>query len=419
VVIGGISTADLSGDGAQDLLVPTGAGVFIYDGPTGDEVGSLDVGQVGFQNTPLVADDGNGTLGITVAGTTPGGTGIVQHWTVQGGQLGSLGWPMFHHDPAHTGDLNLAPAAPPSCVASALPTPPTGKVTRLAGANRDATGVATSQAAFPAAHSAHVVVLASDATYPDALSGGPLAAADGGPLLVTTPSGLNPIVNTEIQRVLPPLGTVDIVGGDDALSSTIDAQLSSEGFVVQRIAGANRAATAVAVAGALKDPGTVFEVTGFNYPDALSAAPAAAHAGAAILLTDSTDQDPATAAYLSAHAPKRYAIGGPAAAADPQATPIAGADRYATSVMVATTFVSSPTTVGFATGEGFADALTGGAMLAGRDAPVVLVPPCGALPAETTQYVQSVAGTVQAGLLFGGTAAVGDDVLGELDTALG
>src|SRR4029077_7334466 len=66
VVIGGISTADLNGDGAQDLLVPTGAGVFAYDGRSSALLFSLDAAQVGFQSTPLVTPDPAGGVDITV-----------------------------------------------------------------------------------------------------------------------------------------------------------------------------------------------------------------------------------------------------------------------------------------------------------------------------------------------------------------
>ncbi|HVM64419.1 MAG TPA: FG-GAP-like repeat-containing protein [Acidimicrobiales bacterium] len=114
VVIGGITTADLNGDGAQDLLVPTGGGVFAYDGRTGAKLFGLDEGQVSFQNSPLVTQDAPGVIGITVAGTTPGGTGVVQHYRLNG-SVGAGAWPMFHHDARHTGNLTLPALAVDLC----------------------------------------------------------------------------------------------------------------------------------------------------------------------------------------------------------------------------------------------------------------------------------------------------------------
>jgi len=121
VVIGGITTADLNGDGAQDLLVPTGAGVFAFDGRSGRQLFALDEGAVSFQDSPLVTDDGGGIVGITVAGTRPDGTGIIQHWQMDpasGARLGALGWPTFHHDARRTGNQAPPPLTAQRCAAA-------------------------------------------------------------------------------------------------------------------------------------------------------------------------------------------------------------------------------------------------------------------------------------------------------------
>ena len=118
VVIGGISTADLNGDGAQDVLVPTGSGVFAYDGRTAAPLFSLDASEVGFQSTPLVTTDPDGSLGITLAGTTGYGEGVVQHWAIPaaaGASLGTRGWPTFHHDDRRTGNAVTPPLTNRAC----------------------------------------------------------------------------------------------------------------------------------------------------------------------------------------------------------------------------------------------------------------------------------------------------------------
>ena len=117
VVIGGITAADLNGDGAQDLLVPTGRGVFAYDGRTGATLFTLDRTVMAVQNSVLVTQDRPGVVGLTVAGTTPGGVGIVQHWVLTSATpaIGPLSWPMFHHDPRHTGNLNPPPLSSSPC----------------------------------------------------------------------------------------------------------------------------------------------------------------------------------------------------------------------------------------------------------------------------------------------------------------
>ena len=65
-VIGSVVTADL-GQGYQDVLAPTVNGVAVIDGHTGAVLTTLQP-NTGFQNAPLVTDDPNGTIGITLAG---------------------------------------------------------------------------------------------------------------------------------------------------------------------------------------------------------------------------------------------------------------------------------------------------------------------------------------------------------------
>jgi hypothetical protein len=119
-VLGSVVTADLTGDGYQDILVPTTQGVEVLDGMNGIEVGLLGKG-LGFQNSPLVTDDPNGTIGITVAGYNGDNEGIVQHYEIRGSNgaesVGAGSWPMFHHDPQLSGTTSglPAPGSVPPC----------------------------------------------------------------------------------------------------------------------------------------------------------------------------------------------------------------------------------------------------------------------------------------------------------------
>lgn len=343
-------------------------------------------------------------------------------------------------------------------------------VSRVAGSDRIATSVAAS---FITQGAAKGVVLARDDDYPDALGGAALAADVGGPLLLTPPASLDPRVLAEIQRVLPAGRTVYLLGGTDALSTAVESAVRAAGYQTQRLSGANRFATSLAVVSALGNPGTILLTTGDNYPDVLSAGAAAAAANwqpsssptaqlssvptsttsssstsssssststtipttttvtvpsspalplaaDGVLLTDGATLPPAVAAYLQAHpADKVYAVGGPAAAADPGAIPLVGADRYATAVKVATALFDQPDAVGLATGAGFADALAAAASMGVVDGPLLLTSPA-SLPAETQQYLsaQSAAGNVHRAFLFGGTGAVSAEVLTQATQAI-
>jgi hypothetical protein len=294
-----------------------------------------------------------------------------------------------------------------------------GTMLRVAGSDRIATSVAASQVAYPTGGSASTVVLARDDAFPDALAGVPLAAHGGGPLLLTTSDSLSPETAAEIQRVLSPGRTVYLLGGTAALSDTIRTQLATLGYATTRIAGADRYQTAVDIAQAIGSPTVVFEADGSNFPDALSAGSAAIAAHGAILLTDGATQVPETASYVASYpVGSRYAIGGPAAKADPSATAIVGSDRYATSAMVATRFFSDPTEVGVASGTTFPDALSGGPAIGAAGGPLVLVPPAGNLPSATSSYMNAVAASVISGLVFGGDSAVTPAVAREVAQAL-
>lgn len=105
-VIGGVVTADL-GHGEQYALVPTTAGAVVLNARTGHLVTTL-VASLGLQNSPLVTDDPNGAIGITLAGYNGHNQGVVEHFEVRGSRGTAVddfgAWPMFHHDPQLTGN---------------------------------------------------------------------------------------------------------------------------------------------------------------------------------------------------------------------------------------------------------------------------------------------------------------------------
>ena len=273
-----------------------------------------------------------------------------------------------------------------------------------------------SQNSFPAGN-AGAVVLARGDDYPDALVGGPLAAAKNAPLLLTEGSTLPAATATELKRVLPAGGTVYVLGGTSAVPASVATQLTGFGYNVVRYFGANRYATAVAVAKALGSPTTVLLATGTNFPDALAAGPAAAHVHGAILLTDGSAVPTETATYL-AGAHVMYAVGGPAAAAVSSATAILGSDRYATAAAVATKFFPTSAVVGVATGASFPDALAGGAQLALVGGPLLLSS-LGSVPVSTSSYLNADHSGLTNVYVYGGTAVLGTTVVGQLTAAFG
>ena len=317
-------------------------------------------------------------------------------------------------------------------VAPVQPTAPNAPVVkRIAGTDRYGTAITVSQSSFPKAGSAAAVVLATGETFPDALSGIPLATAKGGPLLLTPSKAADPAVIAEIHRVLAPGGTVYVLGGVNAVSAKVVSALGLPASQITRVSGADRFATSLAIADKLNNPtGNVVLATGDNYADALTAGPFSSIYGsgtgtpAAILLTDDRRLSPAVAGFV-AGAHSVAAVGGQAVAAaaglanrDPNAQ-FAGLDRYATTALVAGQF-TAPQTAGVATGTQFADALTGAAMLAAAHSPLLLTEPV-RLPDGTATALHGFSQALAGGSveLFGGPVAVSDAVEQQVADAVG
>lgn len=339
--------------------------------------------------------------------------------------------------PANFGDAfpSWRAAAPAQPTPIPSPSPGGPKVFRDAGGDRTATGIIISQRKWTAAGSAKAVVLATSLNFPDALSGGPLAAKKSGPLLLTDGSAtqLDPRVKAEIQRVLPAGGSVYVLGGDAAIKPAIVSQLKSLGYAVTQFKGHDRADTALRVAhDGMGAPQHVVLATGAGFADALAAGPYAAGpfadapgAPAAIVLSDGAHLDPATAAFLKG---KTVAtVGAQAGHAWPTAAKsFSGLDRFDTAARVAREFTGAfaTTQVGIANGvasatnPGYPDALTGGAFMAESNGPIVLVDGINSnVPAESAAVLGARTGNVRADI-FGGASIITPGLAASIVTLL-
>ncbi|MBW3602928.1 MAG: cell wall-binding repeat-containing protein, partial [Actinobacteria bacterium] len=336
-------------------------------------------------------------------------------WSRPGvGQQPSVSWQTFAEGPGGR-PLGPPPTSTPNGPAG---TAPLGH--RLGGTDRISTAIAVAQHGWPEGGAAPTVVLArgdGEQAFADALAGTPLAVALDAPLLLTSSHRLLGNVADELRRLLREGAEVVLLGGEAALAPAIESALREIGFEPRRIAGATRVETALAIASELGEPPALLIASGEDFPDALSAGAAAAQAGGAVLLTPAGRRHPANDAYLGERPEVlAYAVGGPAAAGYPDATPVVGATREATAVEVARIFFEDPTSVGFAVSSTYPDALAGGTHVARRGGPVLLTPADGLYP-EVTAYLCGVAGTVQDVITYGGTRAVPDAVAADALTA--
>lgn len=155
--------------------------------------------------------------------------------------------------------------------------------TRVFGPDRYSTAAVAAQG-FPGGRP---VFVASGATFPDALAAGAAAAAAGAPLLLVRPDAVPDPVAAELTRLAPT--EIRVLGGAAAVGPAVEERLRRITPAVRRIAGADRYATAAALAtdGGAR-PTEALLATGRSFPDALAAAGLAAVRSAPIVLTDTT-----------------------------------------------------------------------------------------------------------------------------------
>lgn len=253
-------------------------------------------------------------------------------------------------------------------------------VPRVEGATTEV-AVTLSQLGYAADHP--IAFVATSDAFPDGLAGGALAAGIG-PLLLTPSDAVPASVMAELERLSP--AQIIVFGGQEAVSA--HAQVQLEGVApVRRLAGADRYATAAAVASAWPgEVARVFVATGTDFPDALAAVPAAAGDGPVLLARP--QQAPAvTRRAVEALAPDEIVLlGGRAALSDgveetlaglAPTRRLAGDDRYATAAAVATdrTAFAAPPYVFVTTGSAFADALVAGVAAVRMGSPLLLADP--------------------------------------------
>lgn len=193
------------------------------------------------------------------------------------------------------------------------------------------------------------------------------------------------------------------------------------------IAGASRYETSANIAAEFPaDVDCVFLASGTNFPDALSAAPAAATCNGPLLLVEPTALPTAIADELDRLNPARIFIAGgtgavaPGVAASAQAlvpgatvTRLAGADRYGTSRAIVDAMFGTSDFVWIATGVNFPDALAASNAAAAYREPVLIVP--GSAPSVDDATLTTIANRSPFGVaIAGGAGAVSTGIENQL-----
>jgi len=294
-------------------------------------------------------------------------------------------------------------------------------VDRLSGPDRYATSVAISQELHDPGIA--VAYVATGAAFPDALAGAALAGSDSAPVLLTGSSHLPSVTATELGRLDP--DQVVLFGGPGAISDDVAALIgTAAGAPVTRLFGADRYATAAAIAAELPPSDTVYVATGQAFADALAGAARAGALDAPLLLVTSDGLPAATAAALTSLAPTQIRLLGGESAVSAgvetelgtyaTVTRISGANRYETAVEVSADYPSAET-VYLSSGTAWPDALAGGALAGATHQPLLLT---------QQQIIPGVVGTElqrlapQRVVLLGGEAVLGPEIVTALHALL-
>lgn len=208
-----------------------------------------------------------------------------------------------------------------------------------------------------------VILVNADKSLADGLSASGLAGAVNAPILLVKANK----IPAETKEALKGAKNAYIIGGKNAISSSVENQIKSMGIKPKRIEGSDRIKTSIEVSYEIaevtgKDT-AVYLVNGFKgEADAMSIAPVAAKNKGQIILTNGKYMP----INVSTDIPT-YAVGGSsvmsnAIVSDAQATRIGGKDRYETNRKVIEKFFTNEKVYYMAKGNPLVDALTTSAM---------------------------------------------------------
>jgi putative cell wall-binding protein len=283
----------------------------------------------------------------------------------------------------------------------------------------------------------------STATTPTAITGTLSGASAGSTVSIYIDGSSTPVVTVDassgswyapISAVADGLHKFTAVARYGNYSTSAAASGAfSKNVTVDRLAGADRYTTGIAVGSAAyaAPVPVLFLASGQNYPDALSAGPAAAHLGGPLMLIQPGGlSGDVLNAIIALQPTKVYILGAEqsvSAFAESQvrsAVPssiverLSGASRYDTSRAIAReAFLenggSGSNTVYISNGGNFPDALSAGAAAGRIDAPVIMVQgSASSVPPETIQLIQALGATNI--IVTGGPSSVSDAIYAQL-----
>ncbi|UJA32537.1 cell wall-binding repeat-containing protein [Clostridium sporogenes] len=254
-------------------------------------------------------------------------------------------------------------------------------------------------------------IIASGEGFADALSAAPLAKKYNAPILLTEKNQLNNDVKNELKNLQ--VKNVIIVGGSGTISKNVETELKNLGINIDRIFGDDRYKTSLKIAEKIGLNNGVVVTNGLGYADALAMASIAATKQMPIILTPSDKLTSDTMEFLNKNSyDKSYVLGGSAVVSDniknslKNSTRLSGDDRYKTNVAILNHFKQDLNLkdVYIASGNGYADALSGSALASKNKSPIILMNE--SANKSTQDFVNENKSNFKNVTIFGGEGAV-------------
>lgn len=267
------------------------------------------------------------------------------------------------------------------------------RVSRISGKDRYSTSIEIGKK-FVEDKKIDAVILASGEDYPDALTGAILSKKYNAPLVLVEYDTKTSMEQIEfIASRLKPEGKVYILGGDKIVNNNFMNYFRQIGFKnIERIGGLDRYDTnsQIVEKAEIKEGTPVILTSSKSFADALSMSTISASKGYPILLTEKEHITVSAMSQIKKIKPKEIFIAGGVGALssnienqikdeipqikDGNIIRLEGKDRYETSMEILRYFKSdlSDEKLYLASGRSFPDALSGTALAAKTDAPILL-----------------------------------------------
>lgn len=288
------------------------------------------------------------------------------------------------------------------------------------------------ESCIPLCTPSKAAVVASGTDFPDALAASSLAGHLNAPILLTDPKSLSNETANELNRL--DANAIFVIGGNKAVSHNVENEIRAThpSATITRLTGSTRFDTAHSIYNELATlgakPQTAIISTGFNFADALSISPYSYMQSALFFLSSQSGLDEASLNTLR-NFQTAIIVGGE------QAVPtsveqqlksigvstvrIQGTTRYETSLEIGKFTLNNlsldPSSVVYATGANFPDALSGSA-LAGINKTVLLLAQNDSSP---TISASSMLPNVESVYVLGGQNAIGPATFNAISSSFG